>query len=36
MVDMWNSEELINAEAIEAMDPETMARVLEMLTKAGY
>lgn len=36
MVEFWNAEDLINEEAIEAMDPVTMATVLEMLTKAGY
>lgn len=31
-----NPEELINAEAIEALDEKTLDEVLAILTKAGY
>lgn len=36
MVDFWNSEDLINQEAIDAMTEEQLATVLGILEKAGY
>jgi hypothetical protein len=36
MVDFWNSEDLINQDAIEAMTEDQLATVLGILERAGY